>query len=139
MRFWDASAVVPLCVDEGTSILVRRLTEEDPGMTVWWATLVECWSAFVRSHRKGLLDQEEEERARLALARLQRLWIEIAPGEEVRSQAGRLLRIHPLRSSDALQLAAALLWAGTPPAGEIVVFDDRLREAARLEGLTPLP
>lgn len=108
-------------------------------MTVWWGTPVECWSAFVRARREGLLDQEQEENARLVLARVQLSWLEIAPGEEVRSQAGRLLRIHPLRSSDALQLAAALLWAGTPPAGEIIVFDRRLRDAARLEGLTPLP
>ena len=54
-------------------------------------------------------------------------------------QTARLLRVHPLRAHDALQLAAALTWAGSPPSGEIVAFDHTLREAARLEGLTPLP
>lgn len=126
-------------MDQDSSTLVRSLFEEDPAVTVWWGTPIECWSAFVRARREGLLDQEQEEEARFALTRLQRLWVEIAPGEEVRSQAGRLLRVHPLRSQDALQLAAAVVWAGTPASGEIVVFDRRLRDAARLEGLTPLP
>jgi predicted nucleic acid-binding protein len=47
--------------------------------------------------------------------------------------------VHPLRAADALQLAAALVWAGSPAVGEMVVLDRRLREAARLEGLRPLP
>ncbi len=53
--------------------------------------------------------------------------------------AARLLRLHPLRAHDALQLSAALAWAGSPPSGKIVVFDYVLREASRLEGLTPVP
>jgi predicted nucleic acid-binding protein len=73
------------------------------------------------------------------LRTLQDAWTEILPGEEVRAHAGRLLRLHPLRSVDGLQLAAALVWAGTPPGGEIVVFDRRLQEVAYLEGLTPRP
>jgi hypothetical protein len=46
----------------------------------------------------------------------------------------RLLRVHPLRAAGALQLAAALEWAGAPPDGELVTFDERLREAAVREG-----
>jgi predicted nucleic acid-binding protein len=82
---------------------------------------------------------EEEDRARGVLALLQEAWVEIQPQEAVRALAGRLLRVHPLRAADALQLAAALVWAGSPAVGEMVVLDRRLREAARLEGLRPLP
>lgn len=139
MRFWDASAVVPLCVDQPSSRAVRRLLDEDPDMSVWWGTLVECWSALSRRRREGLLQIVDEDRAHAVLAQLQRTWIEIAPSEEVRVQAARLLRLHPLRALDALQLSAALVWAGSPPSGEIIAFDQRLREAARLEGLTPRP
>jgi predicted nucleic acid-binding protein len=62
----------------------------------------------------------------------------------VRSYAFRVLRVHQLRAADALQLAAALVWAGTPatgpsPVAEIVTLDGRLAEAARLEGLSVLP
>lgn len=139
MRFWDASALVPLCVDQPASTAVHRLLKGDPAMAVWWGSPVECWSAFARLRREGVLKATEDETARSLLAQLQRAWVEIEPSEEVRGQAARLLRLHPLRALDALQLAAAALWAGSPAAGEVISLDDRLREAARLEGLGILP
>lgn len=139
MRFWDASALIPLCVEQPDSRTVRALLEEDRAMAVWWGSPIECWSAFARLRREGLLRVDEEDSARSLLRTLQDAWTEILPGEEVRAHAGRLLRLHPLRSADALQLAAALVWAGTPPGGEIVVFDRHLQEVAYLEGLTPRP
>lgn len=139
MRFWDASALIPLCVEQPDSRSVRTLLEEDRAMVVWWGSPIECWSAFARLRREGLLHADEEDSARSLLQTLQDAWTEILPGEEVRAHAGRLLRLHPLRSADALQLAAALVWAGSPPRGEIVVFDRRLQEVAYLEGLTPRP
>ena len=36
MIFWDASAVLPLCVQEDPSPLVRDLLLGDPAMVVWW-------------------------------------------------------------------------------------------------------
>lgn len=108
-------------------------------MVAWWGSPIECWSAFARLRRERMLTAEQEESARQVLRTLQDTWAEILPGEEVRRQAGRLLRLHSLRSADALQLAAALVWAGVPRSGEMVVFDERLAAAARLEGLTPRP
>ena len=139
MRFWDASALVSLCADEPASRTAHALLTEDPSITVWWGTPVECWAAFARRRREGLLDVAGEEAARSLLRTLQESWSEVQPSEEVRSHAARLLRLHPLRALDALQLAAALVWAGSPPAGQIVVLDRRLQEAARLESLTPVP
>ncbi|MDQ7859372.1 MAG: type II toxin-antitoxin system VapC family toxin [Armatimonadota bacterium] len=138
MRFWDASAIIPLCVDEPNSARVRALHAADPGMVVWWGCVVECWSAFARQRRDRGLDIEGEEAARAVLAALAPSWVELQPGGAVRTQAGRLLRLHPLRPSDALQLSAALVWAGGE-AAEIVALDRRLRDAARLEGLRPVP
>jgi len=60
----------------------------------------------------------------------------VQPGDGVREQALRLRRLHPLRATDALQLAAAYEWAGTLPGGAFVTLDDRQRDAARREGLT---
>ena len=139
MRFWDASAVIPLCVDEAASDRLRTLLHEDPHVAAWWGCPIECWSAFARRRRDTLLDLPGEEAARAVLRSLQESWTEIQPGEEVRLQAGRLLRVHPLRALDALQLAAALVWKGSATSKEIVVLDRRLREAAILEGLTPIP
>lgn len=136
MRFWDASALVPLCLAEPASASRRRLHDADPTMVVWWGSVVECWSAFARRRRDGLLTVEDEDAARTILERLRGAWLEVQPVEEVRQHAGRLLRTHALRALDAAQLAAALVWSGGGP-GEIVALDQRLREAARLEGLTP--
>ena len=144
MRFWDASAITPLCLDEGRSTEVDRLLSEDPRMTVWWATPVECASAIARRRRAGALSAADQDSAYEVLDRLSTAWFEIQPGQLVRSYAFRVLRVHALSAADALQLAAALVWAGTPatgpaPVAELVTLDGRLAEAARLEGFTVLP
>jgi predicted nucleic acid-binding protein len=50
-----------------------------------------------------------------------------------------LLRVHVLKAADALQLAAARVWAGDVADGELVTLDERLALAARLEGFRVLP
>jgi hypothetical protein len=126
-------------VNEAPTESVRTLLKDDPGIAAWWGSPVECWSAFARRRREGVLDLEGEEAARALLEELRKSWAEIHPSEQVRAQAARLLRLHALRANDALQLAAALAWAGSRLPVEIVVFDRRLRDAARLEGLSPAP
>ena len=134
MRFWDSSALVPLCLDQPQSEAVRKLYDEDPELVVWWGSPVECASAFTRLRHDGILRAEDEDVALATLAELQDASYEIQPGERLRLQALRILRLHPLRAADALQLAAALEWAGAPPSGEFVTFDQRLKGAARREG-----
>ncbi len=135
MRFWDSSALVPLCVVQPASVRADALFEEDPDLIVWWGSAVEFASAVARLRREGGLATEGEERAFRALRALEGSWHEVQPTDVLRRRAERLLRVHPLRAGDALQLAAALAWAGDPPDGEIATFDERLAEAARLEGL----
>ena len=73
-----------------------------------------------------------------ALERLDSLaegWNEVQPVAAVRITARRLLRVHPLRTADALQLAAAVVAAeGVPASLDLVTLDDRLAAAARREG-----
>jgi predicted nucleic acid-binding protein len=118
---------------------MKALLDGDPGMAVWWGSRVECWSEFARLRRDGLFSVEGEDEARQLLSALHESWLEILPSEEVRTQAGRLLRVHAIRAAHALQLAAALAWRGDSPSGEIVAYDHRLREAARLENLILRP
>ena len=56
MKFWDASAVVALLVDESGQVWARRELEEDPAMAVWWGTRVECVSAIARRERDRSTD-----------------------------------------------------------------------------------
>jgi uncharacterized protein len=140
MKFWDASAILPLCLDEPRSSSIRKIAEADGEIVAWWGTPVECFSAFARLRREGVLGPGGEDRARGFVADLAAAWAEIQPGTLVREGAGRVLRLHPLRAADALQLAAALIWArNRAEALDFVCLDHRLREAARLEGFRILP
>lgn len=138
MRFWDASAVVPLLLEQPASARCRELLGEDPDVVVWWATPLECASAFARLRREGHLREADEAAANARMAELLDGWSEMLPGDALRAQALRALRLHPLRAADALQLAAAMEWAGTPSAGSLVTFDERLAGAAVREGFTVL-
>lgn len=126
--------MVPLLLQQPQTKRVRHLLEEDDEVVVWWGSAVECASAIARLHRDGHLSAAAERDARSLLDVLRKSWFEVQPGDAVREQAMRLLRVHGLRAADALQLAAALEWAGAPPEGGFVTFDDRLLEAAQREG-----
>ncbi len=140
MKFWDTSAIVPLCVNEPSSALVKTVLTQDSSLVVWWATRTECVSALKRQIREGSLTIEGEQQARTVLHSLAQIWIEIQPSRDLRSVAERLLAVHPLRAADALQLAAALQWCQSQTIGQsFISFDMRLREAARKEGFSLLP
>lgn len=135
MNFWDSSALAPLLVEEPDSVQRERELTEDPRILIWFATPVELESALNRRLREGSLSREAETLARARLADLAQSWIEIEPLSLVRDRALRLLRVHPLRAADAMQLAAALV-ACHEKTGlfGFLTGDVRLREAARLEG-----
>jgi uncharacterized protein len=140
VKFWDTSAVVPLCVNEPGSATVKAILVKDPSMVVWWATRTECISAFMRQVREGDLSVADERQAREVLGTLVQAWIEVQPSGTVRGTAERLLAVHPLRAADAFQLAATLLWCQGQTAGMVLVsFDTRLREAGYKEGFSLLP
>ena len=135
MRFWDASAIVPLLVAEPTTRRLQALAARDPDMLVWWGSEVECVSALARLERGGALEAKGMALASHRLTQLADGWHEIEPSEIVRESATRFLRVHPLRSADALQLAAAFIAAERRPSSlEVITLDERLAEAARKEG-----
>jgi len=140
MKFWDSSAIIPLCLKEPVSEIVKKIAEKDEDFIVWWTTRVECVSAMARRRREGMLPTHAERQARVVLTAIAGEWSEIQPTELVRHRAERLLMVHPLRAADAMQLAAALIWTEEAASGaEFVCFDQNLREAAMKEGFTVLP
>ncbi len=135
MRFWDASAVVPLLLEEARSETMRAESAERPQLVVWWGTVVECTSAISRRERSGALEPSEATEALETLDRLTRDWREVPPTPTLRDDAQRLVRVHDLRAGDALQLAAARIAAdGEPGALPFVTLDERLALAASREG-----
>ena len=139
MKFWDASALAPLLLDEPRTAESRRLLVEDPEVLTWWGTRVECRSALYRPVHAGRLLRDIATRAETILDRLAAAWIEVQPTDPIRETAERLLRGHVLRTGDAIQLAAAMIAAEFRPARlPFVCYDERLASAARREGFTIL-
>jgi hypothetical protein len=135
MKFWDSSAVVPLLVDESSSAAVMREFERDPEVVAWWATEAECVSALARLEREGSLTASSMGQGLRRLDGLARAWREVQPVTAVRTTAIRLLRVHPLRTADALQLGAAIVASEDHPATlHLVTLDERLAQAAEREG-----
>ena len=118
----------------------RALAAEDPGLIVWWGSIVEAWSALARLQRDELLTRDALDQSRGLLRTLSDSWTEIIASEQVRNHAQRLLLRHPLRAADALQLGAAMTWtSGQPDRHRLCTFDSRLAAAARGEGFRILP
>lgn len=135
MRYWDASGIVPLLVEQSQSREMEKLIEQDPDIVTWWGTSIECFSALMRLAREGRLNSSGAQAAERRLRELRKGWNEVLPTEACRRAAERMLRVHPLRTADAQQLAAALIASDNEPSMlEVVCLDQRLTEALRKEG-----
>lgn len=138
--FWDSSAIVPLLIAERRSEVLTGHLAADAEPVIWWATPLECQSAIQRRHREQAFNTTEISGYGDRLRQLVQHADTIAPTDEVRRRAARLLAFHPLRGADALQLAAALIWCEEQPHGEnFVSLDGRLRDAAAREGFALIP
>lgn len=135
MKFWDSSALVSLLVEQEATAPLRDLYLGEPGTLAWWGTPVECASAISRLERESHLSVQAATEAFERLDALARHWHRIEPVDAIVETARRLLRVHPLRAADSLQLAAAFLASeGRPSTLEFVCLDDRLATAAQREG-----
>ena len=138
--FWDSSALVPLLLPEPRSARLTELLLDDREVVIWWATPLECQSAIYRRHRSAPLPSPTMRTLNERLRAFVEHASTVAPTDEVRRRAARLLAGHPLRAADALQLAAALAWCEEQPHNETFVsLDDRLSSAARKEGFDIAP
>jgi len=137
--FCDTSALVPFFSDEPGSVYARSVLNR-ASVTVWWGTVVEMTSALTRLVRERTIEEPQKEKASARLRALRDRWIEVLPSERVRELALVLVERHPLRAADALQLAAALVWANERPRSRLFVcLDGRLAAAARKEGFEVAP
>ncbi len=137
MRYWDASALVPLVVSEPSTELARTWLAEDSEIVTWAWTRVEIASAIERRAREGAVSRRDRRQVLERLDTFADTWDEVTEVLAVRSRASLLLARHPLRAADAGQLGAALLvneqLDGRPLS--FMCLDRRLSEAAELEGL----
>jgi predicted nucleic acid-binding protein len=134
--FWDASALVPLCIHEATSrraqVYINRFAP-----VVWWGSLVEIHSAICRLHREKVISDLDKQGAVSRLQLLRDGWREVLPDDPLRDLAVESLDKYSLRASDSLQLAASLIWCQRQPSRRnFVCADRRLAEAANAVGFS---
>jgi len=135
--YLDASALAKRYVREEGSDVVARHLALTPCVVSRWSE-VEIVSALARRCREGAFPPAERDRAADTLRSdlLSLHVVEVTPA--VTRIATELLRRHPLRAGDAVQLASAVYLRDllTAPVA-FLAFDDRLTRAATSEGLEP--
>lgn len=135
MRFWDSSAIVPLLVEQACTDEMMKCIKSDTIQIVAWTTHGECFSALARLERDGLLSLEQFETAHNRLLSYSSSWQIVVPCQELLDEQKRLLRVHPLRAADSIQLGSAILAsAKNPKMLEFVSLDVKLSHAASKEG-----
>lgn len=135
MRFFDASALVKRYVRERDSARVRRLLGAGE-VGLCRLSEVEVVSALARLAREGATSVSRRDAAVTAFVGDLAAWTIVELHPDVTRAARRLVMQHGLRTSDGLQLAAALvLQEAVGPIEEFVAYDSRLLEAARAEQL----
>ena len=132
--FWDASAIVPLCVPAQNAGRERQLLHQHAPV-VWWGTAIEVVGALIRLRRQNFLTEPQYYAAEKRFTALRRSWREILPTSRLRDLSELQLVRYDLRAGDSLQLAAALVWCNQRPKNRpFLCRDPRLRAAARSEG-----
>jgi len=130
--YWDASPISALLVGEPAATRYRHF--ENERIVTWWGTSLECISAIARRQREGAGAAIVAESYR----RLQAMrdgWLEVHASESLHRTAVRLLKTHPLRAGDALQLGAALVASNFEAhSARFLTEDARLKQAAEREG-----
>ena len=135
MNYWDTSAIVPLLVREADTAMREGQLRQVAGVVTWWGTRIECVSALCRRERGNALSPRAVQSALNRLEALDRQWLIVTPSQLLQLRAERLLRLHPLRAADAVQLAAALLACREEPQNcTFHTADARLGNAAKAEG-----
>jgi len=137
--FWDASALVPLCVRQGMTPRAIALYKTYDAV-VWWATPVEIASALARLMRLKQLDSRDWAKAGKLAKSLAHSWSVIQPSDALRATSIHLVDRYDLRAADSFQLSAALEWCEYAPQGRVFLTADlKLRDAALLSGFDAKP
>ena len=109
----------------------RRLHRRFKSPVIWWGTRVEIYSGLARLKRLNTIDDNGVASAIRKWETFEREANVIKPVEYVIDVAATLPALYQLRSQDAFQLAAALVWCREKPRNRpFVSADQRLADAA---------
>ena len=102
-------------------------------------TLVECERVLIRAHSTGRITEAAAADRRGRLVQAAEHWAVLALGEEIVRRARRPFPLEPIRTLDALHLAAALQARSLVPETRLLSLDDRVRNCGKELGFELLP
>lgn len=137
--FADTSALIKHYITETGSAWVSSWATQKAGhiVVISRLTTAEVIGGLARRQREQTITPADLIALRgTFFSHVDKVYTVINLNKDVLEEAGNLLVRHPLRTLDAIQLAAALKAAQTFPGLAFVSADIRLLQAAAAEGLT---
>jgi hypothetical protein len=98
-------------------------------------SLLEVERALNRAEYQRILTAGQAERLRGMLGRSKAGWIMMEMSEDVRSRAGRVFPLEPVRTLDAIHLATVLIFMRAFPDLQLLSYDERILENVRPLGI----
>lgn len=135
----ESSAVLAWLFGQSGGTEVAEALRSADGVIASDVTLVECERVLIRAWSSGLITEAERVDQSRTLAQTSGHWTRLRVDEEVVERARRPFPIEPVRTLDALHLAAALVARSVAPDLRVLTLDQRIRENAERLGLLAVP
>lgn len=135
----ESSAVLAWLLGEEAGTGVRQLLTAADVVVASDLTIIECERVLIRAAVLGDLTEAEAADRRAHLAAAASHWHVLRIGSEIVDRARQPFPGEPIRTLDAMHLAAALTARSAVPGLELLSLDDRMRRAGRLLGLRVRP
>lgn len=140
MRLYaESSAVLAWLLDEPAAEDVRRLLTEAELTVSSDLTLIECDRVLHRAVTLGELTEADAADRRAHLATAAAHWHVLRLGPEIVERARQPFPEEPIRTLDAIHLAAAVVARSHIPGLQLLALDDRIRRSGRRLGFTLQP
>jgi predicted nucleic acid-binding protein len=135
----ESSAVLAWLLDEAAAPDVRRLLGTAVVVVASDLTLIECDRVLLRAAALGELSEADSADRRVHLAAAASQWQVLHVAGEVVERARKPVPAEPIRTLDAIHLAAALTARAYLAGLGLLSLDDRIRSAGRRLGFELLP
>ena len=135
----ESSAVLAWLLDEEAGTFVRKTLSETEIVLASDLTLIECDRVLHRAAALRELTEAEVADRRAHLAAAAAHWHVLRLGPEVVDRARQPFPGDPIRTLDAIHLAAVLVARSAVAGLELLSLDDRIRGVGKKLGLTLVP
>ena len=135
----ESSAVLAWLLDEGAGQQVRQLLAGAEIVVASDLTIIESERVLLRAAALGELTEAEAADRRAHLTTAAAHWHVLRLGPEIVERARQPFPGEPIRTLDAIHLAAAIVASSAVAGLELLALDDRIRKAGRALGLRVRP